>query len=520
MERQCEEERGARVEGDELKHERSNRRNPGRREIADGGNAREHLGERGERQEQPEREARPRGETERRREERREGAERCREGDLDARDRERATRVRRREGDVEREERDRHRERRGVRDRQRGSTPRGACVERRGREARVGVRNPREGDTDEARHHAKGEERARSPERLGGEEDAEQREALARTKGRHGDGQEAGQESSEHGESLARHVARGESCYARPMFYQGLGVSSSTNEVTVRRLAFPPPTPAFADADWLRENEEHLSLGLAVDCETTGLDPFRHTIIELAMVPFLYDRRTARVVAYEAPFHGLEDPGEPLAPEIVKLTGLTDDDVRGQHVDRRAALALLQRAAIVIAHNAAFDRPFVEAFLDVDVRERRPIWGCSFQQVDWDAKGMPAAKLEVLTVFHGFFIGNHRAVADATGLLHLLTHEDATTGAPYLQELLANMREPSVLVRAVGSAIETKDILKARRYQWNAAARVWQRTIPRRDLEAEEAWLAEAVYRGKSRATVTELPVHARFRRGADDATS
>ena len=303
------------------------------------------------------------------------------------------------------------------------------------------------------------------------------------------------------------------------MFYQGLGVSSSTNEVTIRRITFPPPTPSFADPEWLRANEEHLSLGLVVDCETTGLDPFRHTIIELAMIPFLYDRRTARVVACEQPFHGLEDPGEPLTPEIVKLTGLTDHDLRGQHIDRRAALALLERAAIVIAHNASFDRPFIEAFLDVDARERRPIWGCSLQQVDWEAKGMPAAKLEVLTVFHGFFIGNHRAVADATDLLHLLTHEESASGAPYMHELLEKMREPSVLVRAVGSAIETKDLLKARRYQWNAAARVWQRTIPRRDLGAEEAWLAESVYRGKSRATVTELPVHARFRRSADDAT-
>jgi len=301
------------------------------------------------------------------------------------------------------------------------------------------------------------------------------------------------------------------------MFYRGLGVTAETNSVTVRRLVYPPPAPEFADDAWLDANAEHLSLGLVVDCETTGLDAFRDALIELAMVPFTYDRRTGRVVRFHEPFSGLEDPGEPLTPEIQALTGLNDEMLRGQHVDRTKALELLHSAAIVVAHNAGFDRPFIEGFLDVDVRERRPIWGCSVQQLDWEAKGMPAAKLEVLAVFHGFFVGNHRAVADATGTLHLLTHEDPDKGAPYLAELLANMREPSVLVRAVGSAIETKDLLRERRYTWNPGARVWQRIVPKRELEAEQAWLAETIYRGKSRATAAELPVHARFRRGEGD---
>lgn len=300
------------------------------------------------------------------------------------------------------------------------------------------------------------------------------------------------------------------------MFYRGLGVSAATSEVIVHRLKFPPPLPSFADDAWRAENAEHLSLGLVVDSETTGLDAFRDALIELAMVPFTYDRRTGRVVQFHEPFTGLEDPGEPLSPEIKALTGLTDDDVKGQHIDRARALEILHSAVIVIAHNASFDRSFIEGFLDVDVRERRPIWGCSLNQVDWLAKGMPGTKLEVLTVFHGFFVGNHRAVADATGTLHLLSQEDETTGAPYLLELLANMREPSILVRAVGSAIETKDLLKARRYTWNAPAKVWQRVVAKKDLEAEHTWLAETIYHGKSKATVTELSIHSRFRRGEE----
>lgn len=301
------------------------------------------------------------------------------------------------------------------------------------------------------------------------------------------------------------------------MFYAGLAVTPETQEFTVRRLVYPPPAPGFADDAWREANAAHLSLGLVVDCETTGLRALEDSLIELAMIPFTYDRRDGRVVAFHEPFHGLEDPGVPLTPEIVALTGLTDEALHGQHVDRSKALALLQSAAIVVAHNAGFDRPFIEGFLDVDVRERRPIWGCSVQQIDWDAKGMPGAKLEVLAVFHGFFVGSHRATEDAAALLHLLAHEDPATGTTYLAELLAKMREPAVMIRAVGSAMETKDLLKARRYQWNPQQRVWQRTIAKSDLEAEDAWLSEHVYRGKSRAQSQELAIHARFRRGEED---
>ena len=75
------------------------------------------------------------------------------------------------------------------------------------------------------------------------------------------------------------------------------------------------------------------------------------------------------------------------------------------------------------------------------------------------------------------------------------------------------MREPAMIIRAAGSPIETKELLKARRYSWNAEGRVWQRMLPKRDLEAEHAWLAEHVYRGPSRAQTADIPLHARFRR-------
>ena len=114
---------------------------------------------------------------------------------------------------------------------------------------------------------------------------------------------------------------------------------------------------------------------LYVDCETTGFDWAHDEVIELALLPFTYtaDGRIARVLHGDAQTH-LRDPGRAIPEAITALTGLTDDDVRGKHIDVEAASALIRRSDLVIAHNARFDRPFFERVLPVT---RDKPWACS-----------------------------------------------------------------------------------------------------------------------------------------------
>ena len=131
--------------------------------------------------------------------------------------------------------------------------------------------------------------------------------------------------------------------------------------------------------------------GLYVDCETTGKDWARDEVIEIALLPFTYtlSGHIVEVLLGEAQSYR-RDPGRALHTEITALTGLTDDDVRGQHIDVEVARALIERSDLLIAHNARFDRPFFE---QIPPETRAQPWGCSRLEVPWLAAGWGEAPI-------------------------------------------------------------------------------------------------------------------------------
>lgn len=281
-----------------------------------------------------------------------------------------------------------------------------------------------------------------------------------------------------------------------------LGMSEDGDRVTLERFAGAfrlAPRPV---------DESQLRTGLVIDVEATGLDTASDTVIEFAGRPFTFDRETGAVVAVGEVLSSLHDPGEPLSPEIVKLTGITDADLAGQQLDVDGIRALLESADVVIAHNARYDRPMVERA----VGAMDKVWACSYAMLDWRGMGFPVAKLEILAIFHGFFYSGHRATVDVDALLHLLTLPAPEGTRPYLRALLADARRPVATVSAWGSPFASKDALKARGYRWRGADKVWWREVPRDELEAEEAWLEASVYDGECAHGVRPVSPFHRFR--------
>ena len=284
----------------------------------------------------------------------------------------------------------------------------------------------------------------------------------------------------------------------------------------LRALALPRTVDAAAAAD-----PAGLRRGVFVDCETTGADWARDVVIELALLPFTYtpDGRLAEVLHEEAQAH-LRDPGRAPGPLASGRTGLHDADLRGRHIDVAAAGALMARADLVVAHNARFDRPFVERV--VPAARAKP-WACSRLEVPWRASGAPSDALHCLLCHYGVFAEHrHRALADCEAGVWLLGRHLPGTGRGVLAMLLEAARAETVRLWAVGSPIGAKHVLRARGYRWMPEPRAeiprgWWTEVAPELVEPERAWLACAVYAGAP-AQVALRRVSARERFRADPA--
>lgn len=174
-------------------------------------------------------------------------------------------------------------------------------------------------------------------------------------------------------------------------------LSDNDAEALAQRLEVHPnyrvlcrlaPRTAFAEPDG-----RPLARGVVVDAETTGFNQDADRIIEIGIVVFDFDLATGQAYRVLDTYGCLEDPGMPITPEITEITGITNEMVAGQRIDDARVAALVEGASLVIAHNAKFDRPFLEGRFPV--LEGLP-WGCSFAQVDWVGEGLGARKLDYI----------------------------------------------------------------------------------------------------------------------------
>lgn len=163
------------------------------------------------------------------------------------------------------------------------------------------------------------------------------------------------------------------------------------------------------------------SLGAAIvlDVETTGLSPYKDEILELALMLFRYDRVTGRVVEVVCTYSVLREPSCRIPRVVSQVHGITRQAVRGRQLDYRKIRLMAAHADFVVAHNACFDREFVERLMP---SFRRQTWLCSLYGIDWRAKGFTARSLEQLAKAHEIKISRlHRALADVEMLLALLS---------------------------------------------------------------------------------------------------
>ncbi|GAM10344.1 DNA polymerase III PolC-type [Geobacter sp. OR-1] len=270
-----------------------------------------------------------------------------------------------------------------------------------------------------------------------------------------------------------------------------------------------------SDPRFTRKSVNTAKTAICLDVETTGLNYTVDKAIEVGIVAFEFDPDTADIIRVVDRYSGFEDPCRPITAEITALTGITDEMVRGKFFDDGRVNHLANTASLVIAHNAGFDRKFVE--------ERFPSfnklpWACSIEQIDWKNENFSTRTLEYLLFKFGLFVDAHRALNDAEGVLGILLGKLPVSNRLVFRSLLDRHLDETTKIWAVGAPFDKKDLLKQRNYRWNdgtdGRSKAWWTTIPCCQEKDELCWLAKEIYQdGK----ITDVEV---FRVSAQDRFS
>ncbi|MFQ3451807.1 3'-5' exonuclease [Bradyrhizobium sp. UFLA01-814] len=228
-----------------------------------------------------------------------------------------------------------------------------------------------------------------------------------------------------------------------------------------------------------------------LDVETTGLDTLKDSVIELAMLPFDYDA-DGTIVGIGEVFVSLRDPGVRIPAEVTKLTGITDEMVVGASIDPAQVEGIVGPAAVVIAHNAGFDRPFCERMWPIFASKP---WACSLREVDWSSEGFEGAKLRDIAAGHGFFFDGHHAAEDCRAGVEILARGLPKSGRTGLAALLDSARRTRWHLWALGAPYSARELLKKRGYRWNPGddgrAKSWHIEVPEASLADERRFLLD-----------------------------
>ena len=160
---------------------------------------------------------------------------------------------------------------------------------------------------------------------------------------------------------------------------------------------------------------------VAVDLETTGLDPSTNRIIEIGAVRFGRDGVVDR-------FQTLVRPGVPIPPGIRLMTSITDEDVRDAPPPARAVseFAVFAGGRPLVGHNVAFDLGFLG-------EAGAPMPGPSFDTYELASVLLPTSdRLDLASLAAALGVDldqHHRALPDAEAtaevMLRLLDRIDA-----------------------------------------------------------------------------------------------
>lgn len=230
-----------------------------------------------------------------------------------------------------------------------------------------------------------------------------------------------------------------------------------------------------------------------LDLETTGLNKDQDKIIEIALKLGAINKTSGDLLGVISNYQSFQDPEFLIDERITMINGINNHMVKDQSIDWIRVKEIVNDSDIIVAHNAAFDRGFMDQALDIS---KEKIWSCSIGDIDWLKRGFSSSKQELLCIWHGFYYDSHRAMFDVNALIALLTHDSYNENKPII-ELIENSQKPLHKLLALHSPFESKDQLRNNKYKWDPEKKCWWKYLKSEEIESEKQWLADNVYNGQ-----------------------
>lgn len=218
---------------------------------------------------------------------------------------------------------------------------------------------------------------------------------------------------------------------------------------------------------------------LGIDLETTGLNPEKDTLIEVGAV--LWCTKTQKPVWLYNEL--IQDTPDPLLPEIVDITGITDEDLLRWGIKIKDALKPVweyaQKADYLVAHNHEFEMKFLaNAAKKHDLPELDVPWIDTMTDLPYPDK-IKTRKLSYLSAEHGFLNPYaHRALFDVLTMMSVVSKYKP-------DEVLELHKSPLVQVVA-NVSYEDRGKARTQGFRWDATRRVWYTNIKKKFLEAKQ----------------------------------
>lgn len=229
------------------------------------------------------------------------------------------------------------------------------------------------------------------------------------------------------------------------------------------------------ELSFLNEDCKNKPYAAVVDVETTGLNSKEDEIISLSYLKIYYEDDGKTILGISRPKTFFNQPSIPISEEITRLTGITNEMVDGKHIDFQSIENIFLDADINIAHNAEFDRAFMEKYMPCLKHTK---WGCSCNDIDWKKQDINGKGLEFIAFKYNLFYDAHQSENDVIAIATIIAKKNN-----FLKDIIAKSNEPSYIIVANNLPFARKDAFKNLGGKWLPENKVWYLKVGKDDYD-------------------------------------